>query len=123
VHRPLHIPTRRRPVPPGEILVREFLEPLGITQAAFAQRVGMTPTRVSEIVHGKRAVTLDAAMRFGRALGTSPDMWLRMQLTLDMYDAIHGPAAAKIARIKPFDPRGGEGRDRRVRNGREPIPA
>jgi addiction module HigA family antidote len=102
VNRPLTIPTHRRPIAPGRILANQFLEPMGISQAAFARHVGMTTTRISEIIHGKRPVTLDIAMRFGRALGTSADMWLRMQMTVDMYEAIHGPAAEKIARIKPL---------------------
>jgi addiction module HigA family antidote len=115
MNRPVTVPTNRRPTPPGEILTREFLEELGITQAAFASRIGITTTRLSEIIHGKRAVTMDAALRFARALGTSAEMWLRMQLAVDMYDALHGPDAKAIARIKPIDPAADEGRDRRRR--------
>src|ERR1035441_963651 len=103
MNRPLTIPTHRRPTSPGSILLREFLEPLGITQSAFAKHVGITTARLSEIIHGKRPVTMDSALRFERALGFSAESWLRMQLTLDMYDALHGPAAKSVARIKPFD--------------------
>jgi addiction module HigA family antidote len=63
MNRPLTIPTRRRPTPPGEILLREFLEPLGITQSAFAKHIGVTNARLSEIIHGKRPVTMDSALR------------------------------------------------------------
>lgn len=101
MHRPLSLPTHRRPTPPGEILLREFLEPLGMTQLAFAKHIGITPARLSEIIHGKRAISIDTAMRFERALGFSADSWLRMQLAVEMYDAQHGPAAKALARIKP----------------------
>jgi antitoxin HigA-1 len=101
-NRPLTIPSHRRPTAPGEILLRQFLEPLGITQAAFAKHIGITAARLSEIIHGKRAVTIDTAIRFERALGFSAESWLRMQLALDMYDAHHGPTAKALARIKPL---------------------
>jgi addiction module HigA family antidote len=101
MNRPLTIPTHRRPVPPGEILLREFLEPLQITQAAFAKRIGVTAARLSEIIHGKRPITMDTALRLERALGMKAESWLRMQLTVDMYDALHGPAARVVANIKP----------------------
>ena len=102
MHRPLTIPTNRRPTPPGSILLREFLEPLGITQSAFAKHIGVTNARLSEIIHGKRPVTMDSAFRFERALGFSAESWMRMQLTLDMYDALHGRAKKMVERIKPI---------------------
>lgn len=101
MNRPLSIPTHRRPVPPGEILLREFLEPLHITQTAFAKRIGVTAARLSEIIHGKRPVTMDTALRLERALGMKAESWLRMQLTVDMFDALHGPTARHVANIKP----------------------
>jgi antitoxin HigA-1 len=102
MHRPLSIPTNRRPIPPGSILLHEFLEPLGITQSAFAKHIGVTNARLSEIIHGKRPVTMDSALRFERALGFSAESWMRMQLTLDMYDALHGRAGKAVERIKPI---------------------
>ena len=102
MNRPLTIPTHRRPTPPGEILLREFLEPLEITQSAFAKHVGMTNARLSEIIHGKRPVTMDSALRFERALGFSAESWIRMQMTLDMYEALHGRAGKAVSRIKPI---------------------
>lgn len=102
MHRPLSIPTNRRPTPPGSILLREFLEPLGITQSAFAKHIGVTNARLSEIIHGKRPVTMDSALRFERALGFSAESWMRMQLTLDMFDALHGRAGKAVERIKPI---------------------
>jgi addiction module HigA family antidote len=102
MHRALTIPANRRPVTPGSILLREFLEPLGITQSAFAKHIGVTNARLSEIIHGKRPVTMDSALRFERALGFSAESWMRMQLTLDMYDALHGRARKAVERIKPI---------------------
>lgn len=89
MRRPLTVPSKRRPVSPGSILLREFLEPLGITQSAFAKHIGVTKARLSEIIHGKRPVTMDSALRFERALGFNAESWMRMQLTLDPYDALH----------------------------------
>ena len=94
--------TRRRPTPPGEILLREFLEPLGITQSAFAKHIGVTNARLSEIIHGKRPVTMDSALRFERALGLRAESWIRMQMTVDMYDAISGRLSKSVTRIKPI---------------------
>lgn len=102
MHRSLTIPTNRRPIHPGAILLREFLEPLGLTQAAFAKHVGITNARLSEIIHGKRPVTIDSALRFERALGFHAESWMRMQMTVDMYDAVHGSKNAAVTRIKPI---------------------
>jgi addiction module HigA family antidote len=100
--RRLTIPTHRKPTHPGAILLREFLQPLGITQAAFARHIDITTARLSEIIHGKRPVTINSALRFERALGFSAESWLRMQLTVDMYDALHGGAAKAVERIEPI---------------------
>ncbi len=101
MNRPLTIPSHRRPTPPGHILLREFLEPLGITQSAFAKHIGVTNARLSEIIR-KRPVTMDSALRFERALGFSAESWMRMQMTVDMYDALHGPLGKAVERIKPI---------------------
>jgi addiction module HigA family antidote len=75
---------------------------LGITQSAFAKHIGVTNARLSEIIHGKRPITMDSALRFERALGFSAESWMRMQLTLDLYDALHGRARKAVERIKPL---------------------
>jgi addiction module HigA family antidote len=67
------------PVHPGEILLEEFLKPLGITQYRLARDMGVHPRRVNEIVHGKRAVTADTALRLSRYFGTSERFWLNLQ--------------------------------------------
>lgn len=110
VHLPLHVPKNRRPTTPGELLLKEFLRPMGITQTAFAAHTGMTDARLNAIIKGKRAVTPDTAMRFGRALGTSVEMWVRAQLALDLYDAQHSAIASEIKRIRPIRPEKARGR-------------
>ena len=67
------------PIHPGEILLEEFLEPLGISQYRLALTIGVPPRRINEIVHGKRAITPDSALRLSRALGTSERFWLNLQ--------------------------------------------
>lgn len=94
------IPTHRRPTTPGEMLIEEFLKPLGITQTAFAHRIGVTYPRLNEIVKGKRGVTPDTALRFAAALGTTPEFWLNLQHTLDLYDTIHSSKASEIKKIR-----------------------
>lgn len=100
--RELFVPSNRRPTTPGEILVEEFLKPLGVSQLKFAKQIGVTYARLNEIANGKRAITVDTAMRFSKALGTSAQMWLNLQTVLDLYDAQHSPAAKTIAKIKPL---------------------
>jgi addiction module HigA family antidote len=94
------VPTHRRPTTPGEMLVEEFLKPLNISQAAFARKIGVSQPRLNEIIHGKRSVTPDTAMRFERALGMTAQFWLNLQLVVDLFDAQHSPAAKEIRKIK-----------------------
>ncbi len=94
------IPENRRPTPPGEMLVEEFLKPLGITQAQFARHIAVPYVRLNEIVHGKRGITPDTAVRFARALGTTPQFWLNGQMAVDLYDELHARHAAQL--IKPI---------------------
>lgn len=74
----------RRTIHPGEILLEEFLEPLGVSQAAFAQKVGWTKARLNELIRGKRGVTAEAALDLAEALGTSPKLWMNLQATYDL---------------------------------------
>ena len=95
------IPENRRPTPPGEMLVEEFLKPLGVSQAHFARHIGVPYVRLNEIVHGKRGITPDTAVRFARALGTTPQFWLNGQMAIDLYDEFARPprrAGSRAAR-------------------------
>jgi addiction module HigA family antidote len=69
---------------PGEILKEEFLDPLGITQYKLAKTIGKPQSAISDIVNGRRAITPEMAILIGRALGTSPDFWLRLEATYQL---------------------------------------
>jgi len=72
---------------PGEVLFEEFLKPLDISQNKLARTMGVPPRRINEIVHGKRAVTADTAIRLARALGTSEQFWMGLQADYDLEEA------------------------------------
>ena len=72
---------------PGEILLEEFLNPLGISQNRLARAMDVPPRRINEIVHGKRAVTADTALPLARALGTSEQFWMGLQADYDLEEA------------------------------------
>ena len=77
-------PKNRIPTHPGEILLEEFLKPLGATQKAFAEHIGVPLQRVNEIVRGKRGVSSESAWLFSAALGTTPDFWMNLQAQHDL---------------------------------------
>jgi addiction module HigA family antidote len=81
------------------MLVEEFLKPLGISQSQLALALKIPFQRVNLIANGKRGVTPDTALRLGRALGTTPDFWLNLQLRWDLYQAMHSPVASEIEQI------------------------
>jgi len=89
------------PVSPGEILVGEFLDPLGITQHQFAKTIGVSPSYVSDIIRRRRGVSPEMALRFEAALAMPARFWLNAQLACDLYAAAHDArATAKIRKIK-----------------------
>jgi len=73
-----------RPVHPGEILLKDFLKPLGLSQYRLAQGLSVPPRRINEIVLGKRAISADTALRLGRFFGTSERFWLNLQTAYDL---------------------------------------
>lgn len=73
-----------KPVHPGEILLEDFMKPLGLSQYRVAKDIGVAPLRISEIVRCKRGVTADTAMRLGRYFRTSPGIWMRLQAQYDL---------------------------------------
>ncbi len=95
------IPTHGPPTHPGEMLLEEFLKPLGMTQVALAERIGVTTQRINEIVKGKRGVTADTALRLERVFGMEAQFWLNLQVACDLYHAMRSGAAKGIRRIKP----------------------
>ncbi len=74
------LPENRIPTHPGEILLEEFLKPIGLTQVALAKHLGIPTQRVNEIVRGKRGITPDTAWLLAQAFGTTPQFWLNLQM-------------------------------------------
>ena len=72
---------------PGEILLEDYMKPVGLTQNALARALGVPPRRVNEIIHGERAITLDTSLRLGRYFGQSPRFWLNVQTECDLCNA------------------------------------
>jgi addiction module HigA family antidote len=89
------------PIHPGEILLEEFLKPLGITQARLAKEIGVPAQRIGEIVAGKRAITADMDLRLCRFFGLSEGYWLRGQARFDT-EMAKDMLAAELAKIKPW---------------------
>ena len=84
----------KNPFHPGEILIEEFLQPMEMTQTAFAEQVGWTRARLNELIRGKRGVTADAALDLAEALGTSAKLWMNLQATYDLDQARKRRSAA-----------------------------
>jgi addiction module HigA family antidote len=72
------------PIHPSEVLLEDFMKPLGLSQYRLAQDIGVSPMRISQIVHGQRPITVDTAMRLARYFGTSAAVWLRLQVRYDL---------------------------------------
>jgi len=96
------LPTHRPPTHPGEMLLEEFLKPFGMSQSAFAVRLGISFPRLNEIIRGKRGVTPDTALRLAGVLGMSADFWLGLQQDWDLWHAMRSKRAAAIAELEPF---------------------
>jgi addiction module HigA family antidote len=90
------------PIHPGEILVKEFLEPLGVSQYRLAKDIGVTPRRINEIVHGRRAISADTALRLGHFFGMEAQFWLNLQSRYDM-EVTRDQLQDKIKKeVRPF---------------------
>jgi len=98
----VRIPTHGPPTHPGRMLIEEFLKPLGMSQKALADRIGVSFPRVNELVHGKRGMTPDTALRLERLFGMEAQFWLNLQLAWDLYHATRSPAAKAIRKIRRF---------------------
>jgi addiction module HigA family antidote len=77
----------KNPFHPGEMLLEEFLQPMGMTQTAFAEKLGWTRAKLNELLKGKRGVTADSALDLAQALGTSAKLWMNLQATYDLDQA------------------------------------
>ncbi|MEO5510300.1 MAG: HigA family addiction module antitoxin [Longimicrobiales bacterium] len=80
------LPKNRAPTHPGEMLLKEFLKPLNISQSELARMIGVSFQRVHQLIHCKRAMTADTAYRLAKLLGTTPGVWMGLQVTWDLYE-------------------------------------
>lgn len=91
------------PIHPGEVLLEDFMKPLGLSQYRLAKDIGVTAIRISQIVNGKRAISVDTAMRLARYFGTSAGVWLRLQVRYDL-EVAEQEIAEKINReVKVYE--------------------
>ena len=96
--------TKRKPVTVGEMLVEEFLTPMGLTQGALAKAMGVPRKLVNELCNNRRAVTADTALILGRVFGNSPDFWLNVQRRTDLWEAMNTPARrVRIEKAKSLE--------------------
>jgi addiction module HigA family antidote len=91
------------PIHPGEILREEFLSPLDLSVYALAKALDVPQTRMAEIVHERRSITADTAIRLGRFLGTSPEFWLNLQARFDLETTLDEKGDEIVAKVKPLD--------------------
>jgi addiction module HigA family antidote len=95
--------TKRRPASVGEILVEEFMQPMGLTQAALAEAMGVQRKHVNELCNGRRNVSVPTALILARVFGNSPEFWLNVQRRTDLWEALHNPKERqRIERAKPL---------------------
>jgi antitoxin HigA-1 len=93
--------TAMAPVHPGEVLVEEYLAPLGVTQHKLAVAIGVPPRRINEIVHGTRRITADTALRLARYFGTSERFWMNLQGRYDL-EVERDRLAGELDQIRPL---------------------
>lgn len=100
----VRVPTHREPTHPGEMLLKEFLEPLGVTQRQLADAIHVPYQRVNEIVNQRRGVTPSTALRLARFLGTSVDFWLNLQQRWDLWRTLR-EEEQELQKIRPIERR------------------
>lgn len=99
----IRVPTDRTPTHPGEMLLEEFLNPMGLTQRELAQAIHVPYQRINDLVNGRRGVTPSTALRLAKFFGNTPDFWLNMQLRWDLYFA-EKQETPVLESIKPHSP-------------------
>ena len=97
----VRVPTHAAPTHPGEMLLEEFLDPMGLTQRQLADAIHVPYQRVNELVNGKRGVTPSTALRLAKFFGMSPDFWMNLQLRWDLY-AVRESEADELEKIDRF---------------------
>ena len=97
--------TKRKPAGVGEILIEEFMTPMGLTQAALAEAMGVPRKHVDELCNDRRSVTAPTALILARVFDNSPDFWVNVQRRNDLWDTLHSPQErARIERARPLSP-------------------
>lgn len=99
------LPARRAPTHPGEMLLEEFIRPMGITRAQLAARLEIPAPRLGQIVRCRRPVTPDTALRLARVLGMPAEFWLGLQADWDLWHAMNGPGSPDLSRLRPMPAR------------------
>lgn len=99
---PKRLPKALPPTHPGEMLLEEFLNPLGLSQSELARRLGISYPRLNEIIHQKRSLTPDTALRLARVLGMSAEFWMGLQVDWDLWHAMRHERAYEIENLKPL---------------------
>jgi len=95
--------TKRKPAGVGEILIEEFMKPMGLTQGALAEAMGVQRKHVNELCNDRRNVTAPTALILARVFGNSPDFWLNVQRRSDLWEAMHSPREReRIKRARPL---------------------
>lgn len=94
------LPENRSPTHPGEMLLEEFLRPLGISQVDFAKRIGVSYVRLNAVINARRGVTPNTALRLERATGMDADFWLGLQSDWDLWQELHSSAMGEIEGIE-----------------------
>ncbi|MFC1820236.1 HigA family addiction module antitoxin [Thermodesulfobacteriota bacterium] len=97
----IRIPTHRTPTHPGEMLLEEFLKPMGINQRQLSNAINVPYQRVNEIINGRRGITPSTALRLAKVFGVSADFWMNIQLRWDLYFAKESESEA-LENIKPL---------------------
>ena len=97
----IRIPTHRAPTHPGEMLLEEFLKPMGMTQRDLAKSINVPYQRINEIINGRRGITPSSALRLSKVFGVSADFWMNIQLRWDLYFAKKSESDA-LSKIKPL---------------------
>lgn len=97
----VRVPTHREPAHPGEMLLEEFLTPMGFSQQDLARRIRVPYQRVNELINRRRGITPGTALRLAKFFGNSPGFWMNLQLRWDLYRA-HAAEAETLRRIRPI---------------------
>ena len=97
----VRVPTHREPTHPGEMLLEEFLKPMGMSQQDLARRIRVPYQRVNELINRRRGITPATALRLAKFFGNSPGFWMNLQLRWDLYRA-QAAEAATLRRIRPI---------------------